>query len=247
MGKPYNAGIAASNGLECAQLASRGFLSNPESFAGPFGFGATHHGMSALEDALSGIGNEWLFEDVSHKFHACCHGLHAVLEAARTLDLAEPEIADMTVHTHPRWMSVCNQLAPDTGLGAKFSYRTVLAMVALGHDTAALESYSERVCALPKLQALRERIEVREDSSLSETAARLLVTRRDGKRLEAVHDLLSPMPLSQREERVRAKAATLIGADVAGQVWTLLNGGGRAGDLAAFIAAEAASARPDFV
>ena len=88
---------------------------------------------------------------------------------------------------------------------------------------------------------------VREDDSLSETAARLQVTRRDGKRLEAEHDLLAPMPLSQREERVRAKAATLIGADVAGQVWTLLNAGGRAGDLGAFIAADSASARPDFV
>lgn len=247
MGKPYNAGLAASNGVECAQLAAHGFLSNPESMDGSYGFAATHHGAESLEEALASIGQEWIFEEVSHKFHACCHGLHAVLEAARELDIAEPEIADVTVYTHPRWMSVCNQLAPETGLGAKFSYRTVLAMVALGYDTAALDSYSEKVCALPKLKALRERIEVREDAALSETGAQLRVMRRDGKSLEAEHDLLTPMTLPARETRVRTKASVLIGAEMSGTVWSALNGTGSARDISVFLRPNTASARPDFV
>ncbi|MEX0339727.1 MAG: MmgE/PrpD family protein [Arenibacterium sp.] len=247
MGKPYNAGIAASNGVECAQLASRGFLSNPESMDSPFGFAATHHGTAAREEAVRGMGDEWLFEEVLHKFHACCHGLHAVLEAARDLDVAEPEIAEMTAYTHPRWMSVCNQLAPDTGLGAKFSFRTVLAMTALGQDTGALDTYSERVCAMPKLKALRERIDVREDAELSETAARLVVVRRDGIRLEAENDLMNLMPMSARETRLRGKATTLIGSEMASNLWSLLNGSGTARDLSEFVRAEKASAKPDFV
>lgn len=236
MGKPYNAGLAASAGVEVAQLAGRGFVANPDALDGSFGFGATHHGEDRRAAALDGLGATWLVESVSHKFHACCHGLHAALEAARALDMAAPEIAELTVRTHPRWMSVCNQPAPRTGLGAKFSYRTVLAMQALGHDTARLDSYSDRVCADPQLQALRERISVLADDTLNETTAELTLLRRDGERLSARHDLLTPMSLAAREARVRAKAAALIGRDRAETIWALLGAPAEAAALGRMLA-----------
>ncbi|WP_170528395.1 MmgE/PrpD family protein [Ruegeria arenilitoris] len=232
MGKPYNAGQAASVGVEAALLVQRGFVPNPDALTGPFGFGATHHGTDDTGTALSGVGDEWLFESVSHKFHACCHGLHAALEAARDLDIAEPEVAEIKIRTHPRWMSVCNQTAPTTGLGAKFSYRTVIAMQALGYDTALPESYTDKVCADPRLQSLRDRITVEADETLSETEARLALLRRDGARREATHDLAAPISITEREDRVRDKAAKLIGADEADAIWSMLRTGGRAADLA---------------
>ncbi|WP_170580244.1 MmgE/PrpD family protein [Ruegeria arenilitoris] len=232
MGKPYNAGQAASVGVEAALLVQRGFVPNPDALTGQFGFGVTHHGADDTAAALSGLGDEWLFESVSHKFHACCHGLHAALEAARDLDIAEPEVAEIKIRTHPRWMSVCNQTAPTTGLGAKFSYRTVIAMQALGYDTALPESYTDKVCADPRLQSLRDRITVEADETLSETEARLLLLRRDGVRREATHDLAAPISISEREDRVRDKAAKLIGADDADAIWSMLRTGGRAADLA---------------
>ncbi len=223
MGKPYNAGIAAASGVECATLCAAGFVANPDALDAAQGFGPTHHGAGHTGEALDGLGEEWLFEEVSHKFHACCHGLHAALEAARALDIAAPEVAEMTVWTHPRWLSVCNQPTPTTGVGAKFSYRTVLAMTALGFDTARLDSYSERTCADPRLVALRQKVQVREDDNLSETAARLEVLRRDGVRQEAHHDLRSPLSLAEREERLRSKAQSLIGVQQADTLWTLLD------------------------
>ena len=235
MGKPYNAGIAAASGLECALLAARGFVANPGALEGPYGFGATHHG-SADDAALDGLGDEWLFETVSHKFHACCHGLHAALEAARDLDIAAPEIAELEVTTHPRWMSVCNQPAPTTGLGAKFSYTTVMAMSALGIDTANLSSYADATCADPRLIEMRRKVSVREDEGLGETESVVRVLRRDGQRLEARHDLDAPMSLADREARIRAKAAALIGPSHAEEAWLRLNGGGQATDFADFLA-----------
>ncbi len=232
MGKPYNAGIAASNGVEAALLIRNGFRPNADAIEGPHGFGATHLAAEDTSSALDGLGEEWLFESVSHKFHACCHGLHAALEAARDLDIAEPEVAEIRVKTHPRWMSVCNQSEPTTGLGAKFSYRTVIAMQAMGFDTGLPGSYSDKICADPRLQSLRDRIKVEADDSLSETQAQLSLLRRDGVRREATHDLLSPVPLSDREDRVRSKAAKLIGADEADAIWSMLRTGGRAADLA---------------
>ncbi len=244
MGKPYNAGIAAAAGVEAVQLVRLGFDANPAAMEGAYGFGATHHGAGDLEAALEGLGQGWFFEEVSHKFHACCHGLHAALEAARELDIAEPELERLSVRTHPRWMSVCNQPAPETGLGAKFSYRTVLAMRALGYDTARLDSYSDALCADPRMQDLRDRITVEEDESLSETEAVLHLLRRDGQEREARHDLQAPLSLAAREERVRGKAAKLIGGKPADAIWTLLRRGGAASDLSRYLTAPLVLDRP---
>ncbi|PCJ07574.1 MAG: 2-methylcitrate dehydratase [Rhodobacteraceae bacterium] len=223
MGKPYNAGLAASTGVEVAQLVQAGFEANPDALEGDFGFGATHHGSADYKSALDGLGTVWMFETVSHKFHACCHGLHAALEAARELELAAPEVAELQVRTHPRWMLVCNQMAPYTGLGAKFSYRTVLAMLALGVDTAGLDSYSDETCARSDLQALRKRIHVQADDTLAETESVVTLLRRDGLRLEASHDLQSVVELSQREQSIRSKAASLIGEARAEVAWDMLH------------------------
>ncbi|MFC3616300.1 MmgE/PrpD family protein [Lutimaribacter marinistellae] len=235
MGKPYNAGTAAANGIEAVQLVRLGFEAEVLAMEGDFGFGATHHGADDMQAALEGLGQEWLFEQVSHKFHACCHGLHAALEAARELDIAEPEVEHITVRSHPRWMSVCNQPSPMTGLGAKFSFRTVLAMRALGYDTARLDAFSDKVCAEPRLQALRERVTVEADDTLSETEAVVTLLRRDGQERVARHDLRGPMTLSAREERVRGKAVGLIGKARVDGIWELLQRGGAASDLARYL------------
>lgn len=226
MGKPYNAGLAAAAGVEVAQLIARGFDANPDALESAFG--ATHAGEGDLSGALEGLGQTWLSEAVSHKFHACCHGLHAALEAAREMDLAAPEIECLTLRTHPRWMDVCNQDAPETGLGAKFSYKTVLAMRALGYDTARLEVYADDICADPRLQSLRPRITVIADDSLSETAAHLTLLRRDGAQLENSHDIATPLSLEDRISRVQAKSAALIGPRLTDEIWALLQGAGPA-------------------
>ena len=232
MGKPFNAGLAAANGVEAAQLVARGFVANPEALESPQGFGPTHAGQD-IRDAMQDIGQEWLFESVSHKFHACCHGLHAVLEAGLSLAPLDPATIDrIEVTTHPRWMTVCNQVAPMTGLGAKFSYGTVLAMQVLGHDTAALDSYSDDVCADPALQALRARVHVTADDSVAETATRLRIVLRDGAVREARHDLNAPMSLALRQDKIQTKARSLLGVPRADALWSLIEGRENARTLA---------------
>ena len=222
MGKPFNAGLAAANGVEAAALVARGFVANPDALESAQGFGPTHAGEQIIS-ALQGIGQEWIFDSISHKFHACCHGLHAVLEAGLTLAPLDPDaIERIEVTTHPRWMSVCNQPAPTTGLGAKFSYGTVLAMQVLGHDTAVLDSYSDAVCADPAVQDLRARVHVTADDSVAETATRLRVSLRDGTVLTATHDLNAPMTLDTRQAKIQTKARSLLGKDRADALWSLI-------------------------
>lgn len=219
MGKPYNAGLAAAGGLEAALLARAGFTSASAALDGPQGFGPTHHGADD-RTAFEGLGRDWVFTGVSHKFHACCHGLHAMLEALGGLceRIAAREIAHVAVATHPRWHTVCNIMAPETGLEAKFSYRLTAAMVLTGRDTAGLDSYDDDACRDPALVALRDRIEVRLDEGVAETAADVQVTLADGSCLQASHDLETPMPIEARQLRLEAKLRALLGTETAARL-----------------------------
>ncbi|WP_157015617.1 MmgE/PrpD family protein [Mesorhizobium xinjiangense] len=221
MGKPLNAGFAAEVGVASADLARHGVTSNPDAIAGGQGFGPTHAG-AARESAWAGLGQDWAFPGVSYKFHACCHGLHAMLEALRSLREAGLKAADVeavTVVTNPRWLAVCNQPAPTTGLGAKFSYRLTAAMMLAGVDTAALENYSAELAVRPDLVALRDRVMVEADSGLTDTQARVEVTTIQGVRLPAWHDLAALADAATLEERLREKSHTLIGPQAEEALW----------------------------
>jgi 2-methylcitrate dehydratase PrpD len=229
MGKPMNAGIAASNGVECARLAEMGFVSNPAALAGVQGFGPTHAGQADLS-AMDDLGQVWLFEDVSHKFHACCHGLHAMLEAIGTLDGISEDIEKITITSHPRWDRVCNLVAPQTGLQAKFSFRHTAAMALLGVSTARLESFSDANAQDARLCALRERVEVRFDEAMPETAANVIIRSTSGT-FQAGHDLTSRQHLDQRRARVQAKSAALVGAGLSETIKAAIDDG----DLKRFV------------
>lgn len=229
MGKPYNAGIAAETGVEATLLARAGMVSNPAALSGPQGFGPTHHG-AADAGALAGLGETWLYGGVSHKFHACCHGLHATIEALLTLNAYPDALSRIEIETHPRWLSVCNKPAPATGLEAKFSYAQVAAMVLRGVDTAAIANFSDDIANRADLRALRERVTVRVGADLSEMQARVSVTGADGATITASHDLDAPMTLAARAARLRRKAEGLLGAGDAATLWDTVG----AGDITGF-------------
>lgn len=227
MGKPYNAGIAAETGIEAADLAGRGFTSSALGMSGPQGFGPTHAGAGE-EEAIEGLGAIWRMESVSHKFHACCHGLHATIEAFRALGLGADEVMAVKIRTHPRWLTVCNNPAPQTGLGAKFSYRHVAAMVLAGVETSAIVSFSDEMAQRPDLVALRDLVAVEGEPRLSEMEARVEVTMIGGEIRSGSFDLDAPMSLDERGRNLRLKAEGLLGATRAAALWQAV----RAPDLA---------------
>ncbi|MEM7527188.1 MAG: MmgE/PrpD family protein [Pseudomonadota bacterium] len=217
MGKPLNAGLAASTGVEAARLAVAGFVSTPAGLTGPQGFGETHARDGVpVDQALAGLGERWVFEEVSHKFHACCHGLHAMLEAIGALPSGsfDPKMVDrIEVVTTPRWLRVCNIPSPATGLEAKFSYRLTAAMALAGRDTGALATYDAAACSDPELLMLRDKVSVVTDPEMAETAATVKLHLKDGRVLEASHDLSVQPPLDHRIAKVRAKSSALLGTD----------------------------------
>ncbi len=218
MGKPFNAGIAAANGVEAAVLASRGFVSDPGALDGVNGFLATHHA-----EGVAGQPAGFLMEEVSHKLHACCHGLHAMLEALASLEVSGDAVEMAEITTHPRWLTVCNIAAPATGLELKFSYRAAAALHLAGHDTAALETWSDARAADPSVTALRDRVTVMADDTLPETACRVRL-RVGGGWHAAAHDLDQPMGLTTLTKRLARKAEALVGADKAAALRAAVSG-----------------------
>ncbi len=235
MGKPLNAGLAASNGAEAALLAARGFASYPDGLEGPQGFGETHHGAGDLT-ALDGLGRDWLVKTVQHKFHACCHGLHATLEALMRFEGDREAIGQITIATHPRWLRVCNIAAPRTGLEAKFSYAHVAALSLAGHDTARLESFDDSLTGDTNLSALRGRVDIVADDTLTEMQARVMLSLIDGSEQTLFHDLDVPVPMRDRTARIRAKATALLGEARAHTLWDLIQSEAPPRDLAAALA-----------
>ena len=210
MGKPLNAGLAARTGVEAAMWAKAGLMSCDDGLAGALGFGPTHHGQ-ADTSALRELGSSWRFETINYKFHACCHGLHAMLEALSTLDVAQ-DFDRLEIETHPRWMSVCNIETPRTGLECKFSYRQTAAMAINGEDTGAISSYTDECAA--QFADIRGRIDVTENSDLTEMQATVRVTR-GGDVTTARHDLSAAIPASTIKSKLDHKATALFGRSFA--------------------------------
>jgi 2-methylcitrate dehydratase PrpD len=224
MGKPFNAGAAASNGVEAAELAKRGFVSCADGVGGPQGF-IDAHVDEAHEDAAwaSPPPKTFLFEDVKHKLHACCHGLHATIEALRQAQRAnalDPSaVTRVEIRVNPRWLKVCDIKEPRTGLEAKFSYAMATAMTLHGVDTASDAAYTDASCRDPSLTAFWPKVVVTGDEAIGDTAAAVLIERGGAPAISAGADLSESLPADALERRLRDKAAALVGREAAEALW----------------------------
>ncbi|WP_298835978.1 MmgE/PrpD family protein [uncultured Roseobacter sp.] len=223
MAKPLNAGLAARTGVEAVLWAQAGVTAASDGLAGPLGFAETHHG--AADDAALPPADRPAQQilQISHKFHACCHGLHAMLEAIGTLNIGPQDVAAVDIFTHPRWMSVCNQPEPETGLAVKFSYAHTAAMALAGVSTADISGFTDATAQDPQLRALRRLVRVCEDADLSEMQSRVRITLADGGEKTAFFDLAAPISLSERRSRLMRKAVALIGARRADMLWSAVD------------------------
>ena len=222
MGKPLNAGLAAEAGVEAALWAQSGLSASDQGLSGALGFSETHHG-EGIDHAFDGIGADWRMKAIKYKFHACCHGLHAMLEALGSLNLTAGQVSQVEISTHPRWMSVCNNPAPRTGLEAKFSYRQAAAMTLMGIATGRIAAFSDAVALHPSVSAVAEKVTVITDDGLTEMQARVVVTHIDGSLQQAFHDLSTTLPHDILARKLRDKGRLLIG-EGADRVWKAVQG-----------------------
>ncbi len=207
MGKPWNAGNAAANGVECAVLAQLGMTSADDGLDGAQGFLATHHaGSSHPLEAPAGF----FFEDNLYKFYACCHGTHAMIEALLAGPYQMADVQGLTLRTNPRWLQVCDVKSPRTGLEVKFSYAWLAGMALRGDVLGDRTTFSDACAQDPALADFADRVTVVGDDSLTDLQCAGHVTLRDGTIQVLQHDLATPLPNTVLAEKLRAKATALM-------------------------------------
>jgi 2-methylcitrate dehydratase PrpD len=220
MGKPFNAGISASNGVEAAALAKRGFTSADDGVGGPQGFVETHaetfDHVTPWQDPPPG---KFIFEDVQYKLHACCHGTHAMIEALKKAEVSGDDVESITVTTHPRWLKVCDIKQPRTGLEVKFSYAHLAAMVAYGVDTSSEKTFNDALVKDAKLVNLAKRVKVVTDESYNDTTQSVVIKLKSGQSRSIRYDLSDRVPMIELEAGLRNKAKGLLGKARAEKLW----------------------------
>lgn len=218
MGKPLNAGLSAANGIEAVRLAQLGFSTARDGLFGPQGFVETHTDnpdLSALRSDVTDLSDlPFRFLSNRYKFHACCHGLHAMIEGLLELRSQHPltadDVARLELRTAPRWLRVCDVKRPTTGLEVKFSYGWLAGMVMSGRATGDDRTYTDALAADPDLADFAARVEVLSDASVGDQQAEGTVFLRDGRALPFQHDLAHPIPAEALRDRLRQKARTVL-------------------------------------
>ena len=225
MGKPFHAGIAASNGIEAAKLSKLGFVSCENGMECNQGFLKTHAWDGTIpEAAINGLGKDFLFPEIKYKFHACCHGLHAFLEALdelKTKNNFNPDsIEKISIQTQPSWLQVCNIDSPKTGLEAKFSYRLTAAMSLHGVDTGRLDSYNDEICFNEKIVETRDKVEVIPNDKMTNTEA--LIELKDGTEIyKNSHDLNNKIENELLQKKILTKSSSLLSDKLSNEIFDL--------------------------
>ena len=227
MGKPYHAGMAASNGIEAAKLSKLGFVSREDGMECDQGFFLTHGWDKKLPNrAVENLGSDFLFPEIKYKFHACCHGLHSFLEALEELKQENnfnPEtIEEIAIETNPSWLKVCNIEKPKTGLEAKFSYKLTAAMSIYGKDTADLDTYCDEICFDDNMNGIRDKVKVIPNDKLTNTQS--LISIKDGsKDIINKHDLSDKIDQKILETKILNKSVSLLSEIKSNEISSMLN------------------------
>jgi 2-methylcitrate dehydratase PrpD len=230
--KPLHAGKGAFNGLFAALLAARDFTSATGAVECANGFAATHAGARTGAEAFAEPAGGFFLRQNLFKYHAACYMTHAaanaITETMKANALSADAVERIVVTADRSLNSVCNIGDPDTGLGMKFSLRTVAALSMLGRDTSALSSFTDAAAAEPSIAQARKKIEVQlaDVRPITRTGIRMIAT--DGRAIEAEHDSGKPetdldVQRSRLQGKFRALAGEVLGAARADQLLAIID------------------------
>jgi len=211
--KSVSVGNAARNGLWSALLAEKGFDGPPEPLAGVQGF---YHALAETPDlalVTDGWGESWQIMATSYKPYPCGFVIHPVLDCVLDWRRDHPtsDVTRIVVRGHPLLGVRTDRPDISTGRESQVSVQHAVA-AALVTGKAGLEQFTDACARDPDVVALRSKVEVLRDNSLSTIAAAVDITTADGR----IHQLTQPAargsdanPLddSDLEAKLRSAAA----------------------------------------
>jgi len=248
MSKPLHPGKAAMNGLLAALLAREGFTGSTAMLDGPHGLPATFLGVTDLTPAVEDLGKRFEILENSTKAYAACHLTHATIDAARAIRarvaLTPEAVEAVRCHVHPLVLKVANQVAPRTGLEAKFSV-AFCAATGLVRGEAGEGEFTERSVQDAAVARVMARVTPEPDVSLGVGAARMTVRLADGRVLEervaaARGTAENPLTREELEAKFRRLAEVVLPAERVARLTAALRELGGLRDVAELAALAAA-------
>jgi len=210
MTKPFQVGRSGAEGAAAAIAAEAGITNSARVLDA---YGKVLAGGIDLDRLVGGLGSEWLLLENSFKPYACGVVLHPTIEAARQLHeggIVPSTISAIGVTVHPTVMQLTAQMNPATGLAGKFSI-THAVVCGLVDGAAGPRQFTDERVNDGTIARLRRLVSVTPDPSINRGAARVVVTGRDGKKLEAEVDYgPNDAAIPMTRDRLRAKYDDLV-------------------------------------
>ncbi len=218
MGKSFQVGRAAENGLLSALLAQQGFTSSDvplEGVDGYFAAASRHHDDAQLIDHLS---EHYEITTNTYKPFPCGIVIHPAIDAAIQLNkefhIKPEDVASIAVRANPLILQLTGKQTPSTGLEGKFSAYHSIA-IALIRGQVGLAEYTDASVQNPGVVALRSKVHITTDPSVRSDEIYMSLTTRDGhvydKHVEhAVGSLQRPMTDADLEAKFLGLAQGIL-------------------------------------
>ena len=157
-------------GLMAAQLVECGFTGEIDSVSAIYG--KVLSDTFDPDQVVAGLGSEWLIADGYFKLHPTGRYAHSAIDALEELlakvpgariDPAQIERIEVRAYMLAAMLAEKNVVS---SFGARFSVPFALASI-LHHGRSGLQSFDDDAVANPQVQALAQRVDLREDKSFT--------------------------------------------------------------------------------
>ncbi len=212
-------GWVAETGVQCAQMAQRGFTGPVNFLTGHYGYAHLYgRGTLDAQQLAAGLGNEWRLQRVVFKKYPSCGATQGMTELAlqlvAELDLRPEQVRSVAVRLNPYCFKLVGQafrLGDNPRVDAQFSAQYCVAN-AIVRRSSTLSHFKVEQIADPTVQRMVERVKVQSHPALDargHTAVDLVLHTTDGKVHERALDIAPGFPgnpLSDTQQRERFDA-----------------------------------------
>ncbi len=217
MAKSLSVGNAARNGIVAAFAAQAGLTGPEMPLEGPRGFAQVFGTNPDFSRITDGLGVHWEAKRNTYKPYPCGIVLHAVLDACLALrsefKLDADSIESIVVRGHPLLGQRTNRPHVTTGREAQVSAQHSVAVAVLT-GAAGLEQYSDAAVRDPAVVALRKKVRVQDDATMTIEAAEVLITLHNGQVLRQLVEQArggEKHPLSDADLEAKLRDLTAFG------------------------------------
>ncbi len=147
MGKCWQAGNAAQEGVACALLAKRGFVTNPTAMDGTANYLFASSGevdFEAIDQYMKNMESEFDRPGMAMKLYPCCKATHTSIDMIKELKgkygFAADDIERIIVGAQPVNIDLLKYVSPQTKFEGKFSMNYTVALGAI-YGNAALKDF----------------------------------------------------------------------------------------------------------